>query len=410
MTITNAPLNKDQTMRVQNDSLGEMDGLNGTENITMPIHFRDEELAKMEIIVQSVCFALTIFNNACVLVALLLRRKKVSRMQLFILHLSIADLIVAFFNTLPQIIWDITYRFLAGDSMCRFIKYTQMFSLYLSTYILIMTAIDRYRAICHPLTNQTWTPFMVYSMIFSAYFIAAVFSIPQAILFRIQETNAGNGEYDCWVHFEPSWGLEAYTLYVLCALYLIPLFILIVTYSAICYTIWSKYRASRESNNERIYNQEVKYSATKRKAEVQLRTNQRSRNRGVLLRTHSVRGFSRAKLKTIKLTFTVILAYIICWSPFFVSQIWWLYDETATTKNEALVLILLLANLNSCTNPWIYLAFNRNIFRNLIPFKRCTSKKKRTTNHGMELKSLKTTRNEPINSIGTRCSILQEQK
>ena len=321
-------------MGVQNDSLVEMDGLNSSANSTLAIHPRDEDLARMEVIVQSICFALAIFNNACVLVALLLRRKKVSRMQLFILHLSIADLIVAFFNTLPQIIWDITYRFLAGDSMCRFIKYVQMFSLYLSTYILIMTAIDRYRAICHPLTNQTWTPLMVYAMIFSAYIIAAVFSIPQVILFQYQEIFKGSGEYDCWVHFEPSWGLEAYALSVFCALYLIPLLILIISYSSICYTIWSKHRLSRECNKEKTYNQEVMYSTARRTVEVQLRPVQRARNSGVLLRTHSVRGFSRAKLKTIKLTLAVILAYIICWSPFFVSQIWWLYDETATTKSK----------------------------------------------------------------------------
>ena len=30
---------------------------------------------------------------------------------MFIMHLSIADLLVAFFNVLPQMAWDITYRF-----------------------------------------------------------------------------------------------------------------------------------------------------------------------------------------------------------------------------------------------------------------------------------------------------------
>uniref|UniRef100_A0A0L8I8U1 G-protein coupled receptors family 1 profile domain-containing protein n=2 Tax=Octopus bimaculoides TaxID=37653 RepID=A0A0L8I8U1_OCTBM len=324
------------------------DFLNNT-NSSHPI--RDEKLVKIEIAVLGTCFSLAIINNLCVLLVLLWRRKKIRRMQLFILHLSIADLIVAFFNILPQLIWDITFRFMAGDGMCRFIKYAQMFSLYLSTYILIMTAVDRYRAICHPLSNQTWTPCMVYCKIFIAYAIATIFSIPQAILFQMQEVNKGSGIYDCWVHFEPAWVLTAYALYIFFALYLIPILILLFTYGSICYTIWTKYRHAIKA---------------KRDANMHL---QRRVNKGVILRTHTVRGFSKAKLNSVKLTFAVIVTYIICWSPFFVSQIWWLFDETVV-GNAGVVVILLMACLNSCTNPWIYLIFNRNYISNVLRCKK----------------------------------------
>ena len=77
----------------------------------------------------------------------------------FILHLSIADLLTAFFTLLPEVVWTLTFPdFHGGVIMCKFVKFTQMLGPYLSSYILIMTAVDRYQAICNPLGNCTWTP------------------------------------------------------------------------------------------------------------------------------------------------------------------------------------------------------------------------------------------------------------
>lgn len=46
-------------------------------------------------------------------------------------------------------------------------------------------------------------------------------------------------------------------------------------------------------------------------------------------RTHSVKGISRAKIKTVKLTVTVICCYIICSTPFIAALLWSAYDPYA---------------------------------------------------------------------------------
>ena len=56
-----------------------------------------------------------------------------------------------------------------------------------------------------------------------------------------------------------------------------------------------------------------------------------------------VPGISRAKLKTIKMTVTVVICYIVCWAPFFVGQMWAAFDEKAyqgqfIKKNKCFVL------------------------------------------------------------------------
>ena len=65
----------------------------------------------------------------------------------------------AFLTLLPEVAWTITLpHFLGGVVMCKFVKYIQMLGPYLSSYVLIITAVDRYQAICNPLGNCTWTP------------------------------------------------------------------------------------------------------------------------------------------------------------------------------------------------------------------------------------------------------------
>lgn len=62
-------------------------------------------------------------------------------------------------------------------------------AMYASSYVLLMAAIDRYVSICHPLTNQTLSPKRIHLMILLAWGLAIVFSIPQLIIFRLQDVS-----------------------------------------------------------------------------------------------------------------------------------------------------------------------------------------------------------------------------
>jgi hypothetical protein len=82
---------------------------------TMP-DLRDEELAVCEVIVLIIIFVITLIGNTLVLLAIYLRRysgkrQRLTRMHFFVMHLSVADLLTAFLNVLPQLAWDVTYRY-----------------------------------------------------------------------------------------------------------------------------------------------------------------------------------------------------------------------------------------------------------------------------------------------------------
>uniref|UniRef100_A0A671MK79 Arg8-vasotocin receptor-like n=1 Tax=Sinocyclocheilus anshuiensis TaxID=1608454 RepID=A0A671MK79_9TELE len=94
-----------------NPTMGNASKQTTANNDTDPFG-RNEDVAKMEITVLSVTFLVAVIGNLCVLLAMHNTKKKSSRMHLFIKHLSLADLVVAFFQVLPQLCWEITFSLL----------------------------------------------------------------------------------------------------------------------------------------------------------------------------------------------------------------------------------------------------------------------------------------------------------
>lgn len=84
------------------------------------------------------------------------------------------------------------------------------------------------------------------------------------------------------------------------SIFIVPLIILIVTYTAICRTIWLSSESSLRPRNSQSYQNN-------------------GRNRRLPL-------ISRAKINTIKQTIAVIVMYIVCSSPFIFALLWASWD------------------------------------------------------------------------------------
>ena len=318
---------------------------NSLSNFT---NMRDTNLANIEIGVQALIFVLALFGNGFVLLALRYRKRKTSPMHIFITHLSIADMLVALLNILPQMAWDITFRFQGGDFSCRVVKYLQVVVIYLSTYILVMTAIDRYRAICHPLSSYSWSNKKSYILIGIAWIISLVFSIPQLIIFKMQEVHPGSEVMDCWANFHPEWTLRLYITVFCVTAFFLPSLILCFLYGRICYVVWCNVYHKMADQPELCHHDNkahclvtwpgnggvrYKFNGNSQKS-VNIHNNQTRFGEVIRGRSHYISGISRAKIKTIKLTFVVIIAYVVCWTPFITTQMWWAYDELAPYNSK----------------------------------------------------------------------------
>ena len=158
-----------------------------------------------------------------------------------------------------------------------------------------------------------------------------------------------SGVYDCWGHFDPAWTGKLYITFFTVAIYIIPFVILVLLYGRICYEVWKNVHRKGTGALDSTPDGRVVYkfngtgtisviSAAQQLDSTscpQDTTQNCSTERHTMIpRTHTMRGFSRSKLKTIKLTFVVIVAYVICWSPFFITQMWWAYDASAPYNSK----------------------------------------------------------------------------
>ncbi|XP_066515346.1 isotocin receptor-like [Hoplias malabaricus] len=278
---------------------------------------RDEDVAKVEVAVLVLVLFLALAGNACVLAAVAVarngKRGARSRMHFFMKHLSIADLAVAVFQVLPQLIWDATFRFYGPDALCRLVKYLQVVGMFASTYVLVLMSVDRCLAVWRPLralrrrrAERTY--------VLASWALSLVLSAPQACIFSLREV--GDGVYDCWAHFDQPWGAKAYVTWISLAVYIIPVTVLSACYGLISWKVWQNFRLK---------------TARARRPEAGGGT---GGGAGALERVSSVRLISEAKMRTVKMTFVIVVAYVVCWTPFFFVQMWAAWDPMAPREGK----------------------------------------------------------------------------
>ncbi|KAK5609819.1 hypothetical protein CRENBAI_018986 [Crenichthys baileyi] len=372
---------------------------------------RDPLLAVAEVVVLAVILLLALIGNGLVLVVLLKRRQHHSPLHQFMLNLCVADLVVALFQVLPQLVWDAKGRFPGPDFLCRLVKYLQVLGMFASSYMIVAMTVDRHYAICCPLqahrsgATKRWITFILL-----AWSLSLLLSLPQVFIFSRSEV--APGVYECWGHFAQSWGLKAYVTWMTLAIFIIP--VLIITFcqvrifKEIHHSLYRKperrlsptslplsrqdsqsrggggkrgksalpvYVSSLTFNNPGSHNTSDVGSTAQNlpmnplrsgRMTSQCKTNTCCAAPSAVCSTHKTplaRGgeVTAAMSKTVKMTLVIVLVYSLCWAPFFSVQLWAAWDPDPPQRDTAVTLLMLLASLNSCTNPWIYSAFSSSV-------------------------------------------------
>lgn len=286
-------------------------------NLTAGPPQRNEALARVEVAVLCLILFLALSGNACVLLALRTTRHKHSRLFFFMKHLSIADLVVAVFQVLPQLLWDITFRFYGPDLLCRLVKYLQVVGMFASTYLLLLMSLDRCLAICQPLRSLRRRTDRL--AVLATWLGCLVASAPQVHIFSLREV--ADGVFDCWAVFIQPWGPKAYVTWITLAVYIVPVIVLAACYGLISFKIWQNLR--------------LKTAAAAAAAEGTEGSVAGGAGRAALARVSSVKLISKAKIRTVKMTFIIVLAFIVCWTPFFFVQMWSVWDVNAPKEGRA---------------------------------------------------------------------------
>ncbi|XP_006887660.1 PREDICTED: neuropeptide S receptor-like isoform X2 [Elephantulus edwardii] len=173
-------------------------------------------------------------------------------------------------------------------------------------------------------------------LIMIAWTLSFLFSIPTLIIFGKRKLS--NGEEQCWALWPDDSYWTPYMTIVAFLVYFIPLTIISVIYGIVIRTIWIKSKA-HETVISNCSNGKLCTSY----------------NRGLI---------SKAKIKAIKYSIVIILAFICCWSPYFLFDILDNFSVLPNTKERfyASVIIQNLPALNSAINPLIYCVFSNSIY------------------------------------------------
>ncbi|XP_025785466.1 neuropeptide S receptor isoform X2 [Puma concolor] len=201
-------------------------------------------------------------------------------------------------------------------------------------------------------------------LIMIAWTLSFLFSIPTLIIFGKRKLS--NGEVQCWALWPDDSYWIPYMTIVAFLVYFIPLTIISVIYAIVIRTIWIKSKAHE--------------TVISNCSDGKLCT---SYNRGLI---------SKAKIKAIKYSIVIILAFICCWSPYFLFDMLDNFSLLPDTEERfyASVIIQNLPALNSAINPLIYCVFSSSI---CFPYGQQTSRdsrmtfQERTARHEMQVLS-----------------------
>jgi 7 transmembrane receptor (rhodopsin family) len=157
------------------------------------------------------------------------------------------------------------------------------------------------------------------------------------------------GRTQCWIELGEPWRWQLYMSLVATVLFIIPALIISLCYAIIVKTIWEKgtYMGTkargRKGQNGRTDDDDDRGS-------------RRASSRGII---------PRAKVKTVKMTFVIVIVFIACWSPYIVFDLLQVFDQIPKTQTNIAVATFIqsLAPLNSAANPLIYCMFSTQIWK-----------------------------------------------
>ncbi|CAB3408359.1 unnamed protein product [Caenorhabditis bovis] len=301
---------------------------------------------------------LTLVGNSLLVYVILknnkvLRRKRVSPVQMLMLHMCAADILFALITMVPTMAMTATVpNFYGPNWLCKFTRFLQVIPMYASSFLLVAISADRYQAICRPLASMKSSAYdrpALYSTI--AWTASLFFATPQIYLF---EKNNG----DCIGGYTEPY---QYTLYVCLfnsVVWLLPSAIAGYLYYCVCKAVWKSTSFSsslQNSKRPKTENTDMTLSVSN--------SGMQAHHKGATMQCVEL---DRRRVQTVKLSLTIVAANFLLWAPFCITSVIDALSPSSINSTFA-TYIMFFGNLNSCMNPWLWFYFNRPQLRRAFP-------------------------------------------
>ncbi|XP_046972980.1 thyrotropin-releasing hormone receptor isoform X2 [Vanessa cardui] len=274
-----------------------------------------------------VIMCLGVIGNVMVPIVILKTKDMRNSTNIFLVNLSIADLMVLLVCT-PTVLVEVNSKpetWVLGKELCLAVPFVELTVAHASVLTILAISFERYYAICEPLrAGYVCTKTRATLICALAWFFAALFTSPILAIAEMHTVTRQDGtSYQCLTQAVTFWQITFFVM-VIIILYLLPLIILIVLYTVIAKNLITA--ASKVVLNKTVdpYN-------------------------------------TRARKQVILMLGTVVLCFFLCLMPYRVLALWIIITPSELSDNispekwyNLLYFSRIMLYINSAINPILY--------------------------------------------------------
>ncbi|XP_067936687.1 neuropeptides B/W receptor type 2-like [Watersipora subatra] len=301
-------------------------------NLFMNNSFEEMELQAIDYVISSFIIFVCVFGllgNALAMIVVLRNPGLKMASVVFIFNLAVADFL--FLLSMPFVVANQLMRYwVFKDCMCK--VYFGLFgiNLFASVYTLLAMSLDRYIAVCCMRWNELRTRRNSVICCLLIWMIATFLSLPLLLYANLDDESC----LISWPENKAISAAEAYAYYTLILGFVLPLFLITIFYTSIIIRL-------------------------------------RKKSPGIAEAT-----LGKKKKRTRKVTFVVfciILAFVVCWLPYWCMQIIILTASKSIGRTEMIIyqFATFLYICNSAINPILYGLFSNTFRNNVLGLLRC---------------------------------------
>nr|XP_020466981.1 cholecystokinin receptor type A [Monopterus albus] len=347
----------------------------------------------VRIVLYSLIFLLGVLGNSLIIAVLVRNRRMRTVTNLFLLSLAVSDLMVSLVCIPFTFIPNLMRNFIFGIGMCKLVTYFMGVSVSISTFNLVAISLERYSAICNPLTSRTWQTKSHAAKVITASWVASfILMLPYPISSTLMsftrfDNSTGNMCRLIWPNevIQQSWYVS-----LLLLLFLIPGIVMMTAYGLISLELYRGIK-SELSNRKSCRDRQSSTGSIKpgdsdgcylqplKKKSIAVSTGNvaNSGSMPVVVRVCGSNATSNlmAKKRVIRMLLVIVFLFFLCWTPVFVVNAWKAFDKRPTyhLTGAPISFIHLLSYMSACVNPIIYCFMNKRFRQGMLTTFTCCS-------------------------------------
>lgn len=277
----------------------------------------------------------TLIGNLVLIVAIINKKsRRRKRVNVFIVNLAVADLTVACITMTTELLEAMFKQWVLGAVLCKLLLYFQVVTLSSTTFLLTGMSIDRYQILVRPLKSLRQRP-KIKSKVVIAWVMAFVVSLPQVLIFvqtEVHDKTTQKTYYYCKsAGYTAEWQRKFYFTFQTFYILLLPAGIMLFCYTEIAMAIWKRGGKDEHASISAYVD-----------------------NSGSTRMSIKSNVISASKRKVVFMTLSVILAYLMCLTPYFIICLIRIFSHYSLDLKYQLTISQTIFMLHSALNPILY--------------------------------------------------------